>query len=152
MRLRADPTERPGYGGVRFAFMSAGEGRYVLRFAPFTTEGIERNIQRQVDGDRAKRRPPRWGVSAFAEAPRDDETLEQMLARVCQEAPVGGKNVAVIPEEELLAHGLVAHIDVPPPHHVLIGDPDLSESTDLTQLAGIWSDRKVRNPAWENGA
>lgn len=128
-------------------------GRYVLRFSPFTVDGLRRTAQAQVDIDRnLGRKPQRWGISAFTGTPHGSESVDMMVIRVCHEVAAGGRRVAVVPEEELRASGFWVH-DVPPPEgHVLIGDQGLTESADLPILSALWLSMRRPNPAYKKGS
>ncbi len=123
--------------------------RYVLRFAPFTLDGLARSAQKQYDYDlEGSRVPPRWGVSAFAGTPREGENVDLMVERICREAPANGRQVAVGSARDLEEAGYRLHDDEPPAGHVLIGDDELTQGGDFDELARLWSSQRRRNPGF----
>lgn len=123
--------------------------RALIRFSPFTPEGLERNIQEQVGVDKVKGVVPRWGFSAYVATRFKGESEAEMLERVCDEVPLRGKHVAVVPESVLEDYGLTALLDEPPPNHRLVGCGTLAELPDLEQVAVLLSGARKPNPNWK---
>lgn len=131
--------------------MAEGD-RFVLRFSPFSADGLSRTMSRQADLDlTAGRTPRRWGVSAYTGTPSAGESVDEMVVRVCLDVPVGGRTVAVVGEAKLYDHGFVIHRDEPPLGHVLLGNATLTPIDDVGALAAVLSAARRRNPAWKKG-
>ncbi len=164
-RLTAACVKRPGEGheladctrggsGSAYppdveATPAAYEELLVLRFSPFSVGGLLKNAEGTMKDDLAEGRPPRWGVSVFASTPQPGESADDVVARVAREAPVGGKNVAVVPASKLEEAGYPVIADEPPRYHYLIMLRDEAQSSDVEGLAEIFDAHRGRNPTWQ---
>ena len=121
----------------------------IVRFGPFTAEGCGRTAKEQYDDDLvAGRSSPRFGVSVFGDYRIKDETTDDVVRRICSDAPVNGKRVAVISRTELEDRGWSVHQDMPPPLHYLVYVGNLSEVPDVDSLSLLWNEYRINNPAW----
>ncbi|GGI43947.1 hypothetical protein GCM10010932_02140 [Agromyces flavus] len=122
----------------------------VVRFAPFTREGLEKSAAKQALSDQAKGRPARRGVSVFATHVDVGESLDDAVRRICEHASrfCGGERVAVVAESTLNQEGYALHLSEPPDAHYLVGTADLSELPDFSRLAELLRDDRRDNPGF----
>ncbi|WP_157759655.1 hypothetical protein [Cellulosimicrobium cellulans] len=123
--------------------------RLVLRFSPFSQDKLLESVQRQAAVDRDKEREERWGLSVYVADIRSGEDRDDVVARVCEEVPVGGRIVAVVPEVALREQGFSAVAAEPPPGHYLLGNDGLATVPDTAKLEQVFSTCRTRNPAFK---
>lgn len=130
----------------------AGGAHLIVRFSPFTAEGIEKNANATVAHDRMNNRvPPRYGVSAFGCVQQPDESVDEAIFRICEVANKNGRKVAVLTADQLDAAGLVAHWDEPPPMHHLVGSSTLESPPDYNLLSELLNENRRDNPVKKDG-
>lgn len=122
---------------------------YVIRFAPFTSQGLARNARTTALDDSANSRSQRWGVSMFYCHSGSIEHLDEAIRAVCADAPVTGKRIEVVRLDVLEDAGFVVYDDQPPPAHCLVGEGNLESSPDVESLAAVMDVGRRDNPAWE---
>lgn len=120
-----------------------------MRFGPFSAAGCERNAREQHEQDLADgREPPRFGISVSGDYIAEDESVDDVVARICATVPLNGKTVATVSADTLVGLGWTVNVDIPPPLHYLIGQGDMTTLPDVDSLALVWSQNRTRNPAW----
>lgn len=118
----------------------------IVRYSPFSPEGVEKNAHGTVAEDLECGREPRWGVSAFGAQQLEDESLEEVVVRICHVADKRGKTIAVLTRQDLESIGMVASPDEPPELHHLIGVDEMREQPDYAALSRLMDERRIRNP------
>lgn len=120
----------------------------VIRFSPFSVDGLLRNAETTYRDDKLHGREPRRGVSVYAESPQEGESVDETIARVCRGAPVGGKTISTVLASVLVEAGLPVVVDEPPAHHHLVMLQDDGADADADRLHGLLQVARRRNPAW----
>jgi hypothetical protein len=122
----------------------------VIRFAPFTAQGMMNSARKQYERDLDDGVPPRLGVSVFAQDASAGESVHVILEALCRIAlPTGGPKVAMISKNELLATGHTTHEAPPDACHYLMGRPNLSDVPDTVAIADLLKEARYDNPAYE---
>ncbi len=114
----------------------------VVRFAPMTTERLmERAARDAVEGH------PR--LSVFCRVQEEGQTVDELLERICAEAPVTGKKVWLSTAQRIKEAGLeLVHTPEPDCHYdVDLGSGSLTEAVASFQTA---FDPPRGNPAWRS--
>lgn len=87
--------------------------------------------------------------SDFA-GPRNDQTVDEMVQRICEEAPCGGKNVCLTTDRALAAAGFEVRSSEPSRHHYDIILGNKLTKPDVERLVGVLKSGRRRNPAWKS--
>lgn len=122
--------------------MTADGRLLIVRFAPFTAEGCQKNAQATFEDDVDEGRAGRFGLSTSGIFVADDESVDDAIIRLRSIVPLKGKHVAPVWSTELDAAGWTITEDIPPDAHYLVGRGDLTEMPDFADLALIWAQAK----------
>lgn len=120
----------------------------VVRFSPFSSEGMARNIRKDHTIDVANAHvPARYRLSVFVTSPQPGEGIVEAADRLCLEmvsiagAP-NGDRISVVEGRILNDAGFRTHVDEPPLGHYVVGKSDHTEMPDTDALAEIFSQRR----------
>ena len=119
----------------------APAGIVVVRFSPMSVEGLERKAEV------AYRDSGRYGWSVFCQALGEDQSIEELLAALCRDAPAGGRKVWITTIERLAKAGYVLEHRPPPPCHYVV-DLGTELHPDAAERFVLAFDPPRRNPAW----
>ncbi len=125
-----------------------------MRFGPFSQEGLEENAQQTYDLDVRESHPsPRYGVSVVAGHCAEGETFEDAVARIAGESTLNGRTIAVMLGSQLRAHGFDLLSDPHPTvkRHYLVGEDPFQAMPNISALALLVDDARMRNPGWKKG-
>ncbi|MFE9851315.1 hypothetical protein ACFYPN_21345 [Streptomyces sp. NPDC005576] len=128
--------------------LSAGE-LLLVRFSPFTERGLTEHAQDEYDRLRAMGKHPIYAVSSFGMVRAEpDQTIDEMIAFICREAPCGGKNVCVTTRSALAEEGFGVQLSEPLPYHhdIILGNELVP--ADVKRLEALLAAGRRRNPAW----
>lgn len=118
-----------------------------MRFGPWSATRCQETALEQFADDVAAGRRGRYGISVFGDVVGEGESVEDVLKRICVEAPCRGKKVAAVWAQDLQNAGWVVSPEMPPRLHYLLGQGDFSQIPDVDSLAVIWMEHKRDNPA-----
>jgi hypothetical protein len=114
----------------------------VVRFSPMSTERLIERAQRDaVEGH------PR--LSVFCRVQEEGQTVDELLGRLCAEAPVTGRHVWLSTVRRIEDAGFELEHTPPPDCHY---DVDLGTGSVADAVASFQSafDPRRRNPAWKS--
>lgn len=134
--------------------LSCDGSEVVVRFSPFSEEGLTANAeQTHVIDTRDGTHPPRYGVSVVAGRCEDGETFEEAVARIAGESTLNGKTIAVMLGSQLRDAGLDLVSDPVPTvkRHYLVGEAPFQAMPNISALASLVEHGRMRNPGWKKG-
>lgn len=129
----------------------------VVRFSPFTAEGMKRHAEKDRVKDLAAELPPQWRISVFGTIRTEGETLSEAGQRLCVDllevdgAP-NGERISVVSAGTLGREGFSVYLDEPPRGHYVVGVGDLTQMPDFEALSQCFGpNTRHKNPAFEKG-
>src|SRR4051794_25056146 len=110
----------------------------IVRFSPMNAAKLREQAEDEAAECLRSGRAPVHSVSTFGlRRPDEATTVDDLLATICREAPVGGKTVWVTTAAALQGAGLAVRRSEPPPHHYdVVLDSDALDD-DVARLVTV---------------
>ncbi|MFI9820932.1 hypothetical protein ACIHFC_10750 [Streptomyces sp. NPDC052013] len=121
----------------------------LVRFSPFSERGLTEDAVDEYDRLSGLGEQPVYAVSSFGMYRTDpSQTIDEMIAFICREAPCGGKNVCITTRSALVSQGFGVRLSEPLPYHhdIVLGNELVPE--DVKRLEALLAVGRRRNPAW----
>lgn len=121
----------------------------LVRFSPMNVQAFMEDAEDSAAECVGRGDPPVYSISTFGAFKPADVTVEDLLLRICDEAPVTGRRVWLNTRSALMKLGFSAQLSEPPPHHydVVLGGELLL--ADVERLVKSFEPGRERNPAWK---
>jgi len=121
----------------------------LVRFSPMNVDALMEDAEDAAAECEEYGDPPVYSISTFGAVKPAGVSVEDLLLRICTEAPVSGKRVWLNTEDALARVGFTAQLSEPPPHHydVILGDELLL--ADVERLVKSFEPGRERNPVWK---
>jgi hypothetical protein len=128
----------------------------LVRFSPMNASGLVEDAEDSANDSEADGKPRVYSISTFGLTRAADETVDDLVLRVCGTATCGGRTIWPVAASSLTTAGLQVQLSEPPPDHydVILGSeleiPDAEELVKLVEeLVNLFEPGRRRNPAWK---
>ena len=120
----------------------------LVRFSPMNVEKLLQQAKDQADYCESLGEERVYSISTFGLVKSDDDVIEDLVARICKEAPCRGRTIWLVTASTLREEGYDAHLSEPPPHHydVILGKE--LHLTDVERVVELFEHGRETNPAW----
>ncbi|MEV5747159.1 hypothetical protein AB0L00_05020 [Actinoallomurus sp. NPDC052308] len=127
--------------------VEAGE-LLLVRFSPMNVPKLVEDAEDSADELVARGEKPIYSISTFGLVKTPDASVEDLIVRICAEAPCGGKTIWLTTGSALTEAGFEPRLSEPPPHHydVVLGERLLV--SDVERLVKSFEPGREKNPAW----
>lgn len=130
--------------------MAAAEGDLlVVRFSPATVEGLASDAEDSAADCEAASEPIVYSVSAFGMVKGTDDSDDDLVIQICEDAPVGGKTIFTTTDVALATQGFGLVLSEPPQRHYNVTLGAKLDIEDIKRLSALFQLGRRRNPAWK---
>lgn len=121
----------------------------LVRFSPMNTGKFLEQAKDHADECDALGEERVYAVSTFGDIKTADETVAELVTRICQEAQCGGERIWLVTGSILRENGYDPVLSEPPPHHynVILGNE--LRTPDTEKLVELFRPGREKNPAWK---
>lgn len=121
----------------------------LVRFSPMNVRGFIEDAEDSADDCETRGEPRVYSISAFGLVKTMEQTVDDLVLQICQEAPCNGRNVWLAVGSVLTRTGFRVLLSEPPPHHydVILGSE--LRIPDVERLVKHFEPGRQRNPAWK---
>jgi len=119
----------------------------VVRFSPMHVDALMEDAEDSAKECESLGEPRLYSVSTFGLIKTEDDTEDELLRRICEEAPVGGRRVWLASGRALGQEGFVTRLRAASASLRCHSGEDL-HLPDVEKLVKCLTPGRERNPAW----